>query len=70
MTQGNMLSLHSIVAIFQIFQIFSPGLGQRPKKTAESLIQQGLRLCIAEQLFRPAKWAKFGQLAQAKEADI
>jgi hypothetical protein len=48
----------------------SPGLGQRPKKTAESLIQQGLRLCIAEQLFRPAKWAKFGQLAQAKEADI
>ena len=64
--QGKPQNPHSIVAIFQIFQIFSPGLGQRPKKTAETFTGRGLDSCWRVQLFKPVNWAKFGQLAQAK----
>jgi hypothetical protein len=64
--QGNAQNPHSLVANFQNQQVFSPGLGHGWIKTAESLSQHGLRLCIAEQLFNPVTWAKFGRLAQGK----
>jgi hypothetical protein len=55
---------HSLVANFQIFQIFSPGLAQAPYKIAETFTGRGLDSCWRVQLFSAGNWPKLGQLAQ------
>jgi hypothetical protein len=63
-SQGNAQNPHSLVEKIQHQQVFSPGLGHRLNKTAESFIQQGLSVCVVEQPGRLVKWLILGQLAQ------